>query len=230
METPAKQPSKPAALYRPADVEAIQERWRAFAPTTDDTRRSAALASSTGGGVFPEGSILDARNYGACDVFDLHLPLYPYITILDCVDRHEQLPGYFHIATVCADEDRYGNPPARIVYVRATDRNRGVCHTPAEEEGSCTGEYHDEHGWFLPIKTEINGEDHEFRHHNEPGYHMLPFKWDDDLYESLVDKVAQGSGSLTFSIHHQGHVDAGAATLTSNDAAAAVEHQQRCKQ
>ena len=226
---PKPKPAPPALTYRGADVEAIQERWRAFAPRAASTRLAAASAD-TEAGLFPDDAILNARRYGACDVFDLQLPLHPPMTILDCVDRTEQLPGHYHVAAMCVDLPvDYGVPHqihGRVVYVRATDRDRGNCLET--EEGYCTTEYHEVYGWLLPVAVEIDGTEHHFAVDSEPGYHMLVFKWDEDLYGSLVDRIALGAGDLEFSITHEGVTDKGSASLKPNDAAAVKEHTRRC--
>ena len=239
-EKPAGPPKKPTAepLYRNADLSAIKERWEVLAAQGGGRAgahiqsRAAATADSSTTDLFPDDAIGDARTYGACDVFDLDLRGHPPITVLDCVDRTEQKSGHYHVAAACFEiPSDYSGPeahlPGKVVYARAGERDRSVCRVE-HESGGCTEEYHEVHGWYLPVAVEIDGTTHQFTVHSKARYRMVLYRWDAAQYNSIVDRVAEGSGNLTFSIHHDGHVDTGTAALASNDVAAASEHTRRC--
>ena len=218
---PGAPPTTPTT--RTADIEGIKERWSAFlalgsAPPPAQGR-AAAVAASTGRGLFPDDAIVDARSYGACDVFDLDLHRYAPMSVIDCVDRTEQEPGHYHVAAVCIGTDKLNPVVVKAVYVRAGDRRRGEDTTTimATIDGA-SGSFTYRLGETL------------YRRDNTTG--MMLLNWAESLDRAMYDRVraaaADGSGALPFSITHAGITDAGSAAIQSSDAEAVAVHTARC--
>ena len=191
--------------YGQADIAAIKERWQGLAASASRSRsnRRAAVTTNASTELFPDDWIVDARTYGACDVFDLDIPLHPPITILDCVDRTEQEPGHFHIGATCIelpDDYPYDLAPhhrsGRVVYVRAGNRFRDL--KQLEEWSAVTG-------WFEPVAVTMNGESWSFGYQEAEGCHhescgevevltlRWAYTWDQTIYNLVRDAARAGS-------------------------------------
>ena len=253
--------------YVAADVDEILRRWRGFtvAPVAGvgqslraassltrgpPARQTVTISSLTRDQPRQTVTITDARRYGACEVFTMELRsssnetsaseyYHFHIAVMDCVDRAKEEPGDHHAGDyhVAAIWQRYQPQETTSWYVliKASDRSRsdklitidsgrvdlmnGVSATLGGEEAGY---------WYLDASVA------------DGFWGGRAIEWKDKaVHDRFTEAVAQGSGSLTFTLSYDPDpdngddadvvVDAGTLVFESSDAAAAAAYTARTK-
>ena len=244
MEPKSAVKEKPTATpvsYRAADEESIKERWSAI-PVIGGGR-SAAMALSWASAVdenttttIPGLTLVDAREYGGCEVFTADYQPLPggvvvKIGFLDCIDRKEKKSGHYHVAAVCIESymplgdpehpehpehpERTEREPSReLVVVRAGDRERNTTQVTVTV---------DEH------EQELDYHEYETNYH-AGGVYELKWAWGDEpvIYELIKRRVESRPGDLEFSITSDQIVDSGRSALLASDSGAVADYTKRC--
>ena len=236
MEPKSAVKEKPTATpvsYRAADEEAIKERWSAI-PVIGGGG-SAAMALSWASAVdenttttIPGLTLVDAREYGGCEVFTANYRPIPgtellvKMAFLDCIDRKEKKSGHYHVAAVCigsymplGDPEHSEREPSReLVVVRAGDRERNTTQVTVTV---------DEH------EQELAYHEYETNYH-AGGVYELKWAWGDEpvIYELIKRRVESRPGDLEFSITSDQIVDSGRSALLASDSGAVADYAKRC--
>ena len=211
-------------------TEQVAERWAIFPGSNralvGSIRRAASIQDPFEEAGF---TIIDARRYGQCDVFSLHLQnTNIHAVVLDCVDRNAAaLPGHYHAAITCATDwnldydDEWHLTYVYAVVVRAGDQR--IYPDGAHVRGTLGNI---EHSFLWQAVAEVRDYTSEEQVYRTVevrwGYHTT-FGVENHLQEHYKDLVGS-QGGLHFQIGQYG----GRVRFLDNDTEALKEYQKRC--
>ena len=225
-------PNQQRPTWTRLTTEQVGERWQVF-PGSSAPPVSAVLRPASSTDVFDEAgfTVSDARRYGRCDVFSLHLQgSYANAAVMDCVDENaDNLPGHYHTAVVCAVDwnvDHNGDWYSSYYDTVLVRAGRQTYYLVSGLY--VVGQIGDiEHSFLWQATAEVRDYSFEGIAVYEVvdvywGYHTTPWP-DNHLHDHFESKVGHPDG-LHFHIGRFG----GRVKFLENDDDALKEYQSRC--